>query len=229
MRVVQSSRKLILAAMLTLIAFFVTNCAPTEIRKVAVQKADHYKFTSQQDGLRISVDPYTEKNRIKDSFGCDLLSRGILPVLVVVENLSSEDGYIMVIDKASLMISNAVNDNKQVGEDQKNYELERARKRAHSLDGIQPVMVLFPLLAFAVLPFAQTAENTYRNEVEIKRNLEQKLIVPKTIYQGGSHSGFLYFNLGKAEDISIVQGICLSIRNIRTNEISSITISTGKL
>jgi hypothetical protein len=70
--------------------------------------------------------------------------------------------------------------------------------------------------------------NKYFDEIEIQRNLEEKqLNFTKTIYEGESQNGFLYFNIEKAEDIKKIQGISLQIKNLRTSEISVITIITG--
>jgi hypothetical protein len=222
MRATQDSWKIALTLVLTLFVFAISSCAPIEMKKVVIQRTDHYKFTSQQQGLRISVDPYVESGRLQDSFGCDLLSRGIIPVLVVVENLSAEDAYMIVSEKARLLTMDAINSR------HKTDEVEQARKRLQTWNTVLAVSPLFGL-GLAALPFTAVAERSFQNEIEIRKNLEQKQLVPKTIYQGSSHSGFLYFDLGKREDLGKVDGISLTVRNVRTNEISSFTIDTGRL
>jgi hypothetical protein len=239
MRTLPSPLKITLASVLTLIAFAVNSCGPIEMKKVVVQQGAQYKFTSQQSGLKISVDPYTENDRLQASFGCDLLSRGILPVLVVVENLSSEDGYIIVTDMATMMTDGSINSKVQSDEEQKSKELERKFKESVSRSNTAVEMVeqapligvLSPVIgvaSFVYLPFALGAEVKYKDEIEIKRNLEQKQMLPKTVYQGGLQSGFLYFNLGKTEGIPKLQSILLCIRNVRTNELLSVTINMKK-
>jgi hypothetical protein len=218
--------------MLTLIAFAINSCAPIEMKKVVVQRGAHYKFSTQQSGLRISVDPYAENDRLQNTFGCDLLSRGILPVLLVVENISSEDGYIVANDTACLITADPINNKEQSDEGQKSEEFGRAFNRLESTSTAAVAMAhMLPVIGVAslvLLPFALGAEATYRDEIEIQKNLKQKQILPKTIYQGGLQSGFLYFNLGKAEYLSKLQGVSLSMRNVRTNELLSVTISMGK-
>lgn len=240
MRDLHSPVKITLASILTLMAFAVNSCGPMEMKRVVVQQGAHYKFTSQQSGLKLSVDPYTEKDRLQANFGCDLLSRGILPVLVVVENLSSEDGYIVVTDMATLMTNDSINSRVQSDEGQKSEELESKFKELESTSNTAVGMVEWSPLIGVVSPVigvaslvsqplkALGAEATYKDEIEIKRNLEQKQMLPKTVYQGGLHSGFLYFNLGKAEDLTKLQGVLLHIKNVRTNELLSVTINMGK-
>jgi len=235
-------------------ALVVSGCAPVEMEKVVVQRADQYRFTLQQQGLRVSVDPYTEDVRLRESFGCDLLSRGILPVLVVFENLSSEDGYIIVSDKSGLVLVDATIGGEKASEDQMKKELKAAGTMIDVSTNIMGPSVAMPQVAAAVsnittgstslmtaapmlsivglvatIPIAVAAENKYRDEIAIKKNLEQKQLRPKTLYQGSSHSGFLYFNLGTAESLNKVKGICLRIKNIRTSEISSFTINMDKI
>jgi len=84
-RVLYSSRKVALTSVVTIVQFAVNACAPIEMKKVVAQKADYYRFMSEQNGIMISVDPYIEKDRLKEAFGYDLLSRGVFPVFVVVE------------------------------------------------------------------------------------------------------------------------------------------------
>jgi hypothetical protein len=232
MRVIHNPMKITLTSMLTLIAFAINSCSPIEMKKVVVQRGAHYKFSTQQSGLRISVDPYTENDRLQNTFGCDVLSRGILPVLLVVENISSEDGYIVVNDTACLITADPINNIEQSDEVQKSEKLGRAGNRLASTSTAAVATAhMLPVIGVAslvLLPFALGGEATYRDEIEIQRNLKQKQILPKTIYQGSLQSGFLYFNLGKAEYLSKLQGVSLSMRNVRTNELLSVTISMGK-
>jgi len=88
-----------LTSVVTIVQFAVNACAPIEMKKVVAQKADYHRFMSEQNGIMISVDPYKEKDRLKEAFGCDLLSRGVFPVFVVVENQTAEDGHILVHEK----------------------------------------------------------------------------------------------------------------------------------
>jgi hypothetical protein len=156
-----------------------------------------------------------------------LLSRGVLPVLVVVENQNADDGYILLSEKARLVMMGGMTGGNKEDEGRRTDELGEAGTKRQTANTLGAAAPLFGVLGLAVVfPLMFAAEKKYGDEFEIRRNLEQKQMVPKTIYQGGSHSGFLYFNLRNEEDLSRVQGVSLSIRNIRTNEISSFTINT---
>jgi len=229
MRTLLSSKSLTLTSIITILVFIVVSCADIDMKKVVVQAPDHYKFKSQQDGFRISVDPYTEKNRLQDYFGCDLISRGILPVFMNVENVSSEDGYIIMSDKAILLGIDAIKEGQDITR-QPNDDLVKATKNFTSINKLGPTVPVIGVMALAILPFGLASEKKFHDEVTIQRNLETKqLNYTKTIYQGDSQSGFLYFSIEKAEDLKKVQGVALIIKNIRTNEISSIPIIMGNL
>jgi hypothetical protein len=230
MRTLQCSRNLTLSSIIVISIFTVASCATTiNMKKVVVQSSDHYKFQSQQDGFRISVDPYIEKSRLQDYFGCDLISRGILPVFMIVENVSSDDGYIILSDKTILVGIDAINE-EQVISHPTTDDLGKATKNITAINKIGPAVPLTGVLGLAILPFGLAAEKKFQDEVTIQRNLEKKqLNYTKTIYRGDSQSGFLYLSLEKAEDLNRVQSISLIIKNIRTNEIASIPIIMDNL
>jgi hypothetical protein len=85
--------------------------------------------------------------------------------------------------------------------------------------------IVFPIVIPVVLPVIAIAEKRTMDEVAIKRNIEETQLLDKTIYQGGSHSGFLYFPFKDKKDINRVAGFSLNMKNIRTNEIVSFVIA----
>ena len=86
-------------------------------------------------------------------------------------------------------------------------------------------MIVFPVAVVPILPVWGIAEKRTMDEVAIKRNIEESQLLDKTIYQGGSHSGFLYFQLKNKTDMNRVAGFYLSMKNIRSKEIISFTIN----
>ncbi len=223
MRFMFIMRKIFSASMAVILAFVFTGCAPIQIQKVTAHSADSYKFSLEKDGFKISVDPYREKDRLRDSFGCDLISRGILPVLVVIEDKNAEDGYVLMLEKANLVLKEVSATGQKTsgtpGSSQA-YEMEQAKRRAQMTNGILlPASPIFGLLGFAVaLPFGIAADKKYSDETKIQRNLEEKQIVTKTLYPGSSQNGFFYFNLGMNVGIDRVEGISLILKNIRTEQ-----------
>ena len=218
------SKLLVIASVLPIISFIFPSCSPVEIKEVTIQKADYYRFTSQKAGLKISVDPYTEENRLKDFFGCDLLSRGVLPILIVIENQNAEDGYILVKEKSVLVLQNTDPTNTLSSLGTGSYDsqdLEKALKAERAIKLAGAMGIIFPVSLVVIVPLVEKAQKKTYDEIAIKRIIEETHLLDKTIYQGGSHSGFLYFQFKTKEDINRVAGFSLSMKNIRTNEIVS--------
>lgn len=220
MRYAYYSKGLLLTSALTIFILIITSCSAVEIKKVTAQKANFYKYTSEKAGLKISVDPYREENRLQECFGCNLLSRGVLPVLVVIENQNAEDGYILLKEKSGLVMKNTNSENNIPTNSYNTNELNKAEKNltTFAIVGGIPLM-LVPVAALpAIIAVGLSLQHKAQNEREIKRNYEEKKLLDKTIYQGGSDAGFLYFSLNCKEDIQKVEGILLIMMNIRSKE-----------
>lgn len=218
------SKLLVIASVLPIISFIFPSCGPVEIKEVTTQKADYYRFTSQKAGLKISVDAYTEENRLKEFFGCDLLSRGVLPILIVIENQNAEDGYILLKEKSVLVLQNTDPTNTLSSLGTGSYDsqdLEKALKAERAIKLAGAMGIIFPVSLVVIVPLVEKAQKKTYDEIAIKRIIEETQLLDKTIYQRGSHSGFLYFQFKTKEDVNRVAGFSLSMKNIRTNEIVS--------
>ena len=224
------SRACAITSVITLLPFAAVCCAPIEIKKLPTQNAGGYKFISQQSGLKISVDPYKEEGRLRQFFGDDLLSRGIFPIFVIIENQNADGGYILNNEKIALVM-------KVLDLKTNNYAL--------NIEGIKPIelqasnnsgtleaggvlttasALFFPLLLPAAI-FTYSGLNSIENENAIRRNLEQKQMVLKTLYPGDIHNGFLYFRISKKEDIENVQGVNINLKNLRTDQVLTFIIN----
>jgi len=243
MRNYKRSKLFLWTSMVTIVIFMLASCSTIEIQKVTPEKADYYKFVSQNAGFKISVDPYKEENRLKEYFGCDLLSRGILPVLLVIENQDAEDGYILVKENSGLLIENPDSKNTLNNSGNESYKADNLNQAvktdaaiknlgAAALVGSLPFYatgaIAGPIILVGIIPMAML-EKRVKDELEIKKNVEDNLIVNKTIYRGGSHNGFLYFKLNSKDDMVNVKGILICIKNIRTNELLSFKININEL
>jgi hypothetical protein len=211
-----------------ILLMFVLACAASiKIQNYAIQNIDTYKLKIQKDGLKIAVDPIQEDKRLEDYFGCDLLSRGILPVFLMIENQNSKDGYVVVAERISLMrkIQGAKSDKyegRATGIKLQEEQISKEMAVSSALLTASPMAI--PLLPVATI-FALSAQGRMKDDSEIRRNLEDKKLEPKTLFQGGAQNGFIYFKINEKKDIENVQGINLGVRNLRTGELSIFTIT----
>ena len=179
-----------------------------------------------------------KEDRLKEFFGCDLLLRGVLPILVVIENQNAEDGYILAKEKTGLIMrkTNSTRTENDLGrEGYASDELERAIKTEAGISNMGALVfagslpfyavgaIASPIIVIGLVPML-IAEKKVKDEYAIKRNIEETQLVDKTLYQGGSNSGFLYFQLKDKEDINKIEGFVLGMKNIRSKEIMSLII-----
>jgi len=228
MKTIYQSNLFILSSSLMIFFLVATGCAPVEIKKVTVLKAADYKFRSENAGLNISVDPFREENRLKVFFGCDLLSRGILPVLVVIENQNAKDGYILVKEGSALVAMDPAGKDTEsnlLKGDYDSKELRDAINTAKATQWLGFATAIVPVLALPAVIGGAASTKGEMDEFEIKRNIEANHLLDKTVYQGTSHSGFVYFQLKSKEDINRMIGFRFKMKNIRSDESLSFIIN----
>jgi hypothetical protein len=194
-----------------------------EYAKVNVQQASSYEFSCNKSGLIISVDPYIQKDRIDNVFKYDLLSKAILPLLVVFENKNAEDGYTLLTEQTKLILKH------HKAEDTKD-ELDGELRMTETISNTYTDELALRLGLFLVTsPFIDgiigAAFQTRRDQlVSIAQNISKKALTDKTVYPGGSHNGFLYLKFSKEEDIKFIDSILFNVRNIRTDDIQTIRV-----
>lgn len=200
-----------------LISSILVACSPVNIQKVTVQKASSYEFCASKAGLMVSADPFFEEERLKEFFGANLLSKGILPVLVVFENVKAHDGFVLLTDRANLVVEKLVSE-----ADTTSATYAKQVSEAHQ--ALMATGLIGLTVGIATLPFVFVAEDAYKDAVDVAKNMETVKLVDKTVYPGGCHSGFLYFKLENKDDAGNIEIIQLNARNIRTNESITFTI-----
>lgn len=220
MTILRRSYMLLSVLILTVLFLAINACAPpVKIQKFETPISTQIKFTTEQAGLRISADPYKDDKRLQDHFGCDLLSRGVLPIFILLENLRTEDGYVLVKEKTRLVMMESPTD-KQNFKNMETHELQKItdvqeRSAPGLLTAASPLFLpLFPVAIGAALVDGRRIWN----EQLIRKNMEDKNLTDKTIYPGASHSGFLFFRLNAKEDLRVIRGVSLCVKNVRSNE-----------
>jgi len=211
-----------------LISSILVACSPVNIHRVTVKKASSYKFSKSKAGLMVSVDPFFEEDRLKEFFGANLLSKGILPVLVVFENVKADDGFVLLTDRANLVVEKLASKADTTGFTYEKQVNEASRTLSGTEALMAPMVIVAPIVGVATLPFLFAAEDAYKDAVDVAKNMETVKLVDKTVYPKGSHSGFLYFKLENEDDAGNIEAIQLNARNIRTKESVMFTIGIGR-
>lgn len=198
------------------ISIVLTGCV-VQVHSVTAPNASSCRFTGITAGLKISAEPFTEEDRLRKFFGDDLLSKGILPVLIVFENQDAEDGFSIVQEQVRLEI------------EQSRSELEKKTRASVNVDATEPPLTYStsPVRDFTVGllfgPLGSIAVEThYRNLAIIARNMEEKKLTDRIVYPGSTHHGFIYFRIEGRDDAAQIRRMSFATKNIRTNAIRTI-------
>lgn len=230
--------------LLTIVYIF-TGCAPVRVEKFDAGIASSGRYLHTDSGVTVSVDPFIEEERLKKYFGDDLLVKGILPVFVSIENVKNEDGFMLDRNEVRLAIKGKEGKGDTAGNPDYKIPSASAIQIGSGMVALSPLIL--PLLPLGAL-ISILGEQAQRDAVEIIRNMEKKKIVDKTMYQGGSNSGFLYFsfpgfqvpesdfdegaqaelNKKRKEIADNIAGFSLSLKNVRTKERLQFSINTGR-
>ena len=189
-----------------------------EVHDITAPDASSCKFTGKTDGLKVSAEPFIEKDKLIRYFGSDLRSKGLIPILIIFENKNAGDGFIIVQERAKLTIEKS------------GHESERDARASYNRYSTEPPLTysISPVTDFTVpilfgIVGGVIIEQHYVNLAIIARNMEEKKLVDKIVYPSSSHYGFVYFRIEKEDDMVSIKEISFDIKNIRTNEMITLT------
>jgi len=174
------------------------SCAIAVPPEVKIKPTITYKFFDEKDGLKISIDPIFEENRVKEYFGTDLNSLGILPVLIVAENSSSKSSYLVTKKDISLYSKQGTTDLVK-----KSGTADIPKPSKQLLDGIGGAFavggLIVPILFIPGVIFMEMGNKIAQDHKTITDNLTRKSFSDCTIFPNESHSGFIYFPIKSNE------------------------------
>ncbi len=194
-------------------------CAVKHLPDVGALQPAAYRYHASADGIDVAVDPYIEEQRLVEYFGTNLLSKGILPVHLVIRNGS---GSTYMFDPRDVSCSLAIETAEtpdgtpaqgQAALDERGTEHQAAGEAAgtvakgmvvggelvtthaleqtHSFTAPGAAAGLGIGLGGALFAWAVDHE-VQKDEVSYK-SIARKQIFEKTLFGGETHSGFVYF------------------------------------
>jgi hypothetical protein len=167
-------------------------CAIAVPPEVKIKPMLTYKFVEERDGLKISIDPFIEENRVKEYFGTDLNSLGILPVLIVAENSSPKSSYFLTKKDFTLSLKQGSNDLLK-----KSGYADIPKPSKQLVDGLGGAFgvggLIAPILFIPGVIFMQMGNKIAQDHKTITDNLTRKSFSDCTIFPNEGHSGFIYF------------------------------------
>lgn len=179
----------------------VTGCVTIESPDLTIQPVAQYSLHQVKGDLFVAVEPFRDKEKVSKHFGTDLLSDGILPVLVVIENHNRTSSFVSLKEKFSFTI----------------LDQSISRRETESL------LAPFPETAATILGTGLVtnpiALHFSTNASKIKHNLTTKELRTKTIPPGSSQHGFVYFKLRDKDDITTNSVVSVKALNLQTDEV----------
>jgi hypothetical protein len=163
----------------------------------------------QKNGVAVAIRPMTDKREIEDMFKVSLLDKGLLPILVVVENQSTAASFIVAKDKLTVL-------NEATGATSSSQRKQVTSGAGAAMRDTGAVLVAVGSLAAAPLLF--TGMQKASNASVIEFNLADKEFYSWTLGPGEKAQGFVYFQFTKNSPPSGNYHVVAEVKNPATGE-----------
>jgi hypothetical protein len=171
--------------------------------------AGSYTQHEQTNGVVVGIRPMTDKQEIMDTFKINLLEKGLLPILVVVENQSASDSFIIAKDKVYVL-------NEATGTTSSSQRKKVTSGGGEALAITGGILVATGSLVAAPLLF--TGMQKASNASVIEFNLADKEFYSWTLGPGEKAQGFVYFQFTKNSPPSGNYHVVAEVKNPATGE-----------
>jgi len=197
---------------LILLAFsslMLAGCSTMKMAPLTTGSAGSYTQHEQTNGVVVGIRPMTDKQEIMDTFKINLLEKGLLPILVVVENQSASDSFIIAKDKVYVL-------NEATGTTSSSQRKKVTSGGGEALAITGGILVATGSLVAAPLLF--TGMQKASNASVIEFNLADKEFYSWTLGPGEKAQGFVYFQFTKNSPPSGNYHVVAEVKNPATGE-----------
>ncbi len=190
-------------------SLMLTGCSTMKVAPLTTGSADSYTQHEQTNGVVVGIRPITDKREIEDIFKVNLLDKGLLPILVVVENQSASDSFIIAKDKVYVL-------NEATGTTSSSQRKKVTSGGGEALEITGGLLVAAGSLVAAPLLF--TGMQKASNASVIEFNLADKEFYSWTLGPGEKAKGFVYFQFSKDSPPSGNYHVVVEVKNPATGE-----------
>jgi len=163
-----------------------TGCSTMKVTPLTASQADSYPKHQEVNGIVVGIQPMTDAKEIKDTFKVNLLDKGVLPVLVVVENKRPDTSITIVKDKVCLRDQAAGTSSLP----------ERKKVTSDTGKGLAAAgAVLVACCVIPAIPVLFEGMQMNSNASIIEFNLGDEEFYTHTLGPGEKAQGFVYFQL----------------------------------
>ncbi len=175
-------------------------CAIHEIRALKPERIGAYSIRTVEDGVEIAAKPYSSKEEVEAAFYLDLTEEGYVPILLVMENRTSES--ILLLKEEINLIDSQGNIHTPISAN------VMAEKFEHN-------KMAYALLGFGIFSYmsAEEANKKMRRDWSDKELPAEKVLLPKRKIHG-----VVYFQL--APGLATLPNATLEIplRNMKSGQ-----------
>jgi hypothetical protein len=218
---------------LTLIPVLLTACATMELTTQEPRTADSCLQHSTKNGVTIGISPMTDVKEVKEIFKVDLLSKNVLPILLVAENHATRNSFILAKEKVLILteVARSTNNAQQmdVASETGGKVLVQAGTALYSanyatymyttinailtgtMSAAGPGGAILILPEFGGMKLASDA-------TVIQHNLADKQLYSRTLEPGQRTQGFVFFQHPEGKKLSGPQYIVVELKDAATGE-----------
>lgn len=194
----------ILMTILGVMALF--GCASHEIKALTPHPIEAYQIRQAVGGVTIAADPYNTKEKVQQAFTLDLSEEGFCPILLVMDNRSS-DNILLSKDEIELVDSRG----NVLKPTPANIMIEKFEKNK----------MAYALLGFGIFSYmsAEEANKKMLSDWSGKELPAEKILIPNR-----KTHGVVYFQVGQALTALPNSTLHIPLRNMRTQEAYSVKL-----
>lgn len=177
-----------------------SGCASHDIKQLAPDPIAAYQIQTTEGGVVVAADPFNTKAKAESAFTIDLTEQGFVPVLLVLENRTT-DNVLLIKDDIELTDSRG-NIRKPVSANVMVSKFEHNK-------------IAYALLGFGIFSYmsAEDANKKMLQDWSSKELPAEKVLIP-----GRKTHGVVYFDLGPGLQTLPNSTLNVPLMNMRTSE-----------
>lgn len=183
-----------------ILSFVFFGCASHDIRQLAPDPINAYRIQTTENGVVVAADPFSNKQRAEGAFTIDLTEHGFVPILLVMENRTT-DNVLLIKDDIELTDSRG-NIRKPVAANVMVSKFEHNK-------------IAYALLGFGIFSY-MSAEDANRKMLQDWSSKE--LPAEKVLIPGRKMHGVVYFELGPGLSTLSNSMLSVPLLNMRSSE-----------
>jgi len=195
------------------------SCTTIKTPDITPESINQYKYQQVNNNIHVAVNPIVEPQRSEYIFGVDLLSYGILPVYIIIENQS---GTTYLVERKQISLSNKSKKN-----DTQNDDIPLQVKYLESTTGEEIADLLGSAL---VVPLAFVINKALTDERgQAIQNMRSCELPDQTLAPKQKVYGFVFFRSGKESSLlNEPFQLLIPLKNIKNMKIENIIVELYK-